>query len=185
MFKLARIVAAIGLIALLVSVSAPSAEARGRGGLNVSIYDYSGEGVDIGLEQPWRSGSIGTRCARTVFATIDQDFDPPFEDCPDADILVHYSGYLKVPRTGVYTFYGSVDDGFHMKLDRKVVLNDWEVQGADLYNVGGDIRLRGRQAYEVNAWLFQFGGPGAARLYYSFRGSDPQLVPASWFSTRR
>jgi len=185
MDRFAKIVTAIGLIALMGFVSVPNAEARGRGGLNVSIYDYSDEGVDIGSEQPWRSGSVGTRCARAVFATIDQDFGPPYEDCPDGNFLVHYSGYLKVPRTGVYTFYGSVDDGFHMKLGRKVVLQDWEIQGAEFYNVEGDIRLRGRQAYEFNAWHFEAGGPGAARLYYSFRGSAPQLVPASWFSTRR
>ena len=191
MFRLTKIVAAIGLIALLVSVSAPSAEARGRGGLNVAIYDFSNtiysveEAYAIVSYQPWRSGPVGSRCARLVLDTIDQDFSPQYGNCGEEDFLVHYSGYLRVPRTSRYTFYASVDDGFHLQLGRDVVLNDWEVQGAEDFNVQGDIRLRRGVVYELNAWLFDGCCGNEAHLYYSVGGGDPQLVPASWFSTRR
>ena len=191
MSRLVKIFSTIGLIAALAFISVPNAEARGRGGLNVSIYDLSNSRYNndeaIFSYQPWRYGPVGSLCARVVLDTIDQNFDPQYGSCGPDDFLVHYNGYLKVPRTGVYTFYAAVDDGFHLQLGREVVLYDWEPQGADYFyfNVEGDIRLTGGRAYELNAWLNQGGGGKDAHLYYSVRGSEPQLVPASWFSPRR
>ncbi len=185
MSRFVKIVSTIGLIAALAFISVPNAEARGRGGLNVSIYDISESGVDIYAYEPWSSGPIGSRCARVVLDTIDQDFAPQYGGCGEDNFLVHYSGYLKVPRTSVYTFYASVDDGFHLQLGREVVLYDWEEQGTESYNVEGDIRLRRGVAYELKAWLNQGGGGKGAYLYYSVGGGQIELVPASWFSPRR
>jgi hypothetical protein len=189
MSRLVKIFSTIGLIAALAFISVPNAEARGRGGLNVSIYDLSNSRYNndeaIFSYQPWRYGPVGSLCARVVLDTIDQNFDPQYGSCGPDDFLVHYNGYLKVPRTGVYTFYAAVDDGFHLQLGREVVLYDWESQGAYDFNVEGDIRLTQGRAYELNAWLNQGGGGKDAHLYYSVRGSEPQLVPASWFSPRR
>ena len=192
MSRLVKIASTIGLIAALAFISVPNAEARGRGGLNVTIYDLTNTnyntdefGEAIYSYEPWRSGPVGSRCARVVLDTIDQDFSPQYGSCPEEQFLVHYSGYLKVPRTGVYTFYARVDDGFHLQLGREVVLYDWEVQGAESFNVQGDIRLRRGVAYELNAWLNQGNGGKEAYLFYSVGGGNPELVPASWFSLRR
>ena len=192
MSRLVKIASTIGLIAALAFISVPNAEARGRGGLNVTIYDltntqYNTDEFDNAIYsyEPWRSGPVGSRCARVVLDTINQDFDPQYGSCPEEQFLVHYSGYLRVPRTNLYTFYASVDDGFHLQLGRDVVLNDWEVQGAEDFNVQGDIRLRRGVVYKLNAWLFDGCCGNEAHLYYSVGGGDPQLVPASWFSTRR
>jgi len=184
MSRFVKIASTIGLIAALAFISVPNAEAGYRGGLNVTIYDTSGIGVEISAYEPWISGPIGSRCAQ-FRATIDQDFSPEYGRCSLDDFLVHYSGYLKVPRTGIYTFYARIDDGFHLQLGGDVVLYDWEYQGGFYYNVQGDIELRGRRAYELQAWMFEGGGGQEAHLYYSVRGSEPQLVPASWFSPRR
>lgn len=184
MSRLVKIASTIGLIAALAFISVPNAEARHREGLNVSIYDTSGMG-DIAAYQPWISGPIGSRCAQVVLDTIDQGFSPQYGSCGGNNFLVHYSGYLKVPRTGVYTFYARIDDGFHLQLGGDVVLYDWENQGDNYYNVQGDISLRGRRAYELQAWMFEAGGGQESHLYYSLSGSNPQIVPASWFSLRR
>ena len=191
MSRLVKIVSTIGLIAALAFISVPNAEARGRGGLNVTIYDLTNtqyntnESAAIYSYEPWRSGPVGSRCARVVLDTIDQDFAPQYGSCPEEQFLVHYSSYLRVPRTGVYTFYASVDDGFRLQLGREVVLFDWEPQGNSFYNVEGEIRLRRGVAYELNAWLNQGAGDVDAYLYYSVGGGNIELVPASWFSLRR
>ena len=192
MSRLVKIVSTIGLIAALAFISVPNAEARGRGGLNVTIYNLTNTKYDLNefgdaiySYEPWRSGPIGSRCARVVLDTIDQDFDPQYGSCDEEQFLVHYSGYLRVPRTGVYTFYAVVDDGFHLQLGREVVLYDWEPQGGTYFNVQGDIRLRRGVAYELNAWLNEGFVISEAHLYYSVGGGDPELVPASWFSLRR
>ena len=192
MSRLVKIVSTIGLIAALAFISVPNAEARGRGGLNVTIYDltntqYNTDEFDNAIYsyEPWRSGPVGSRCARVVLDTINQDFDPQYGSCPEEQFLVHYSSYLRVPRTGVYTFYASVDDGFRLQLGREVVLFDWESQGAWSFNVQGDIRLRRGVAYELNAWLNQGNGGKEAYLFYSVGGGNIELVPASWFSLRR
>lgn len=185
MAKFLKIVSSIGLVAVLVFLSAPNTQARGRGGLNVFIYDLSEYGGNIYSYEAWVSGPIGSRCARVVLDDIDQDFDPQYGSCGPDNFLVHYSGYLTVPHSGTYTFYASVDDGFHLQLGREVVLYDWQSQGATEWNVEGDIRLSRGRAYQLKAWLNQGGGGKEAHLYYSVRGSEPELVPASWFSTRR
>ena len=182
----------IGLIAALAFISVPNAEALGRGGLNVTIYDLTNTNYNTGefgdaiySYHPWRYGPVGSLCARVVLDTIDQNFNPQYGSCGEEDFLVHYSGYLKVPRTGLYTFYARVDDGFHLRLGRKVVLYAWEPQSASYYNVQGAIRLMGGQAYELKAWMNEGCCDNEAHLYYSLRGSSPELVPASWFSQRR
>jgi len=191
MSRFVKIISTIGLIAALAFISVPNAEARGRGGLNVTIYDFSNtnysdeESYAILSYRPWRSGPVGSRCARLVLDTIDQNFYPQYGSCGEDNFLVHYSGYLKVPRSGVYTFYARIDDGLHLQLGREVVLYDWEAQGIESFNVQGDIKLRRGVAYELNAWLFDGCCDNEAHLYYSVGGSDPELVPASWFSQRR
>jgi hypothetical protein len=49
-------------------------------------------------------------------------------------VIVNYYGYITIPTAGTYTFYNASDDGFYMKIDGAVVINDWQEQGTQYYN---------------------------------------------------
>jgi hypothetical protein len=50
---------------------------------------------------------------------------------------VNYYGYITVPTAGTYTFYNASDDGFYMKIDGAVVINDWQNKVLITYNGSG------------------------------------------------
>jgi hypothetical protein len=95
-------------------------------------------------------------------------------------VLVKYWGQIYVPGTGsqTLTFYNSSDDGFYMRINNQVVINDWQEQGPAFYNGSGSITLTGGQYYDIEAWYYENGGGAAAQLYWNQSGSIA-LVPTS------
>ena len=185
----------IGLIAVMVLSAAGDASAVGRHGLRLSLYDNHDagwDGEDWESIQPWSDGPVGSRCAYNIVQNIDFNFTSGIGSCPTDeeddggvyDLLSNFTGYMRVPRTGVYTLYARVDDGFYLKVGRDVVLQDWEDQGPDDYNVQGTVTLRRGRPYKVDAWYYENGGGNDVHLYYSMNGSEPVIVPSRWFSLR-
>jgi hypothetical protein len=95
-------------------------------------------------------------------------------------VIVKYWGYIYVPGTGsqTLTFYNSSDDGFYMKINNQLVINNWAEQGPSYYNGSGSITLTGGQYYALEAWYYENGGGAAAMLYWNQTGSIA-LVPTS------
>lgn len=95
-------------------------------------------------------------------------------------VIVKYWGYIYVPGSGsqTLTFYNSSDDGFYMRINNQVVINDWQEQGPNYYNGSGSITLTGGQYYDIEAWYYENGGGAAAQLYWNQSGSIA-LVPTS------
>ncbi len=95
-------------------------------------------------------------------------------------VLVKYWGYIYVPGTGpqTLTFYNSSDDGFYMRINDQVVINDWQEQGQSYYNGSGAITLTGGQYYAIEAWYYENGGGAAAQLFWNQSGAIA-LVPTS------
>jgi hypothetical protein len=90
-----------------------------------------------------------------------------------------------VPGTGsqTLTFYNSSDDGFHLRLNNQVVINNWAEQGAAFYNGSGSITLTGGQYYALEAWYYENGGGAAAHLYWNQTGSIALVPTTSYFLT--
>ena len=95
-------------------------------------------------------------------------------------VIVKYWGFIYVPGTGsqTLTFYNSSDDGFYMKINNQLVINNWAEQGPSYYNGSGSITLTGGQYYALEAWYYENGGGAAAMLYWNQTGSIA-LVPTS------
>lgn len=167
-------------------MSAPDAMARVRSGLSFVVWEQPGlDGEDWEALKPWRSmsGLNRNECHAEVITAIDDDWDADSPGaCHHEDFLARYSGYITAPRSGMYTFYASVDDGVWLKIGRRVVFSDWADQGMETYNVDGSVRLRARVRYPLEAWMYENAGGAGFRLYYSVGNSDPALVPRSWFS---
>jgi len=100
-------------------------------------------------------------------------------------VIVKYWGYIYVPGTGsqTLTFYNSSDDGFYMKINNQLVINNWAEQGPSYYNGSGSITLTGGQYYALEAWYYENGGGAAAMLYWNQTGSIALVPTSSYYLT--
>ena len=98
-------------------------------------------------------------------------------------VIVKYWGYLYVPGSGsqTLTFNNYSDDGFYMKINDTVVINDWQEQGPSYYNGSGSITLTGGQYYAIEVWYYENGGGAASVLYWNQSGSTA-VVPTSSYA---
>ena len=178
------------LLMLVVGfVTTPNAEARGRAGLLVTVYNFPStyDWRDWEESSPWtRSRSLRRPCLTTTFTQIFHDWGEGSvgRRCNDDDFLVRYQGFIRVPTTETYTFYTSTDDGFRLQIGRSVVIDDWEDQEDEEWNAEEGISLVANRGYTLEAWLYENGGGAVAELYYSVGGDEPSVVPSSWFSHR-
>ena len=98
-------------------------------------------------------------------------------------VIVKYWGYIYVPGSGsqTLTFYNYSDDGFYMKINDTVVINDWQEQAPNYYNGSGSITLTGGQYYAIEVWYYENGGGAASVLYWNQSGSTA-VVPTSSYA---
>ena len=99
-------------------------------------------------------------------------------------VIVKYWGYIYVPVAGysqTWTFYNYSDDGFYMKINDTVVIDDWQEQGGTLYNGSGSITLAGGQYHLIEVWYYENGGDAAAGLYWIQTGGS--CWPLCWLNS--
>ena len=90
-----------------------------------------------------------------------------------------FTGYVRVPRTGVYTFTARSDDGAALWVgDRNLF---WSVgQSPKTTETWGQIALQAG-LHPITLTYFQAYGPMALELLVSGPGIRRQVVPSSWF----
>jgi hypothetical protein len=97
-------------------------------------------------------------------------------------VIVNYYGYITIPTAGTYTFYNASDDGFYMKIDGAVVINDWQEQGTQYYNGIGTKTFASAGTYAIDVWYYENGGGAASMLFWNLNGSI-QTVSAEYYTT--
>ena len=97
-------------------------------------------------------------------------------------VIVNYYGYITIPTAGTYSFYNASDDGFYMKIDGAVVINDWQEQGTQYYNGSGIKTFASAGTYAIDVWYYENGGGAAAMLFWNLNGSI-QTVSADYYTT--
>ena len=124
-------------------------------------------------------------------------YEGPWEGAPDYDALqpvaegiaaildlshrkreeyfgFRFTGYIKVSRLGVYTFFVKSDDGFRLWIGDKVVVNHYgwhsarEVQGSIALNAG---------VYPIKADYFEWSGDEGLDVTYEGPGIQKQGIP--------
>ncbi len=101
-------------------------------------------------------------------------------------VIVKYWGYIYVLGSGsqTLTFYNSSDDGFYMRINNQVVINDWQEQGPNYYNGSGSITLTGGQYYALEVWYYENGGGAVAQLYWNQSGTIALVPTSSYYLTQ-
>lgn len=81
-------------------------------------------------------------------------------------------GYIEAPHTGKVTFHAEADDGIHLSIDGKTVIDGWGLQEKR----SGQIVMRKQQKYPVAIGYYQDGGPCYMRLYWSWDGQEKVAI---------
>jgi len=164
---------------LFVSVAPALGETSS--GLNVTVYSYDPSAT------PERQPYVLCSEAWTHVDNIDADYDNQYEGvvagCQTDFVLVHYTGFVTFPDSGVYSFMAPADDGFYLSLDNNTIIDDWFLKGR-YGNVYDNITIEGGHTYALDAWFYEYGGGASATL--QFKKSDSEYwvtVPAAYFTT--
>jgi WD40 repeat protein/predicted Ser/Thr protein kinase len=99
---------------------------------------------------------------------------------PDARLLpdwfsIRWTGWLKAPRAGRYTFRLQADDGTRLWVDGKLLLNRWEGLAGTAHETTLDLSA-GPHALRLD--YFQAMGKASISLHWSPPGGRPGPVPA-------
>ncbi len=91
-----------------------------------------------------------------------------------------FSGFIQAPETGIYTFYLTCNDGGVLYIgDQKIIDNDGLHSDK---TKGGQAGLQ-KGLHPISVDFMEYGGGYALDLKYSYKGSEPKPVPASWFKS--
>jgi len=131
-------------------------------GLNYSYYEGKWDGLpDFSKEKPVKSG-------------ITNIFDLTKRDQDDW-IGFEFTGYVKVEKDGIYTFYTESDDGSCLYVNDKLVVNNDGFHGMREY--AGQIALKAG-LHPIRVPFFEGGIEEGLILRYSGPGLEKQEIPA-------
>jgi hypothetical protein len=125
-------------------------------GLKVEVYTFDPNALPD--RQPYEL------CQTEITTVSNINFDVGGDvvaECQTDFVIVHYSGYLTLDRTGLVSLQSWADDGFYLTLDDQVLINDWTLKGCS-----GSSALIGVTAgvsMKLDAWWFEYGG-GACNI---------------------
>ena len=117
---------------------------------------------ELHKETPTRSGIIPT-------VSIDQYNE-------EKNFGYHFDGYIKIPQTGIYTFYLSSNDGSLLKLNDYILIsNDGPHAKREL---SSSISLK-KGIFKISIAYFQLGGNSNLELYWQNKDLNKSEIPAN------
>lgn len=99
----------------------------------------------------------------------------PFEDFPENNFSVRWTGYLKPDKSETYTFDVGSDDGVRLYIDDELVINDWSDHAYLTNSFTKD--LKAGQLYKIKLEYYERGG-GAIVKFGWRKPNDELLVDA-------
>ena len=100
---------------------------------------------------------------------------------PQTGFGLTLSGFIRVPRQGIYTFYLSSDDGSRLEIGGRVVVDHDGYHSQSVKT--GQVGLR-RGWHPISVRYFQGGGGMALGLEVEGPGVSRRDVPAHWLAHR-
>lgn len=91
-----------------------------------------------------------------------------------------WTGKIKVPNNGNYTFHTSSDDGVRVWINNKLVIDNWTDHAWTDNSVTVNNLIAGVQ-YDIKVEYYENGGWAIMRLLWSGPGVTDQVIPSSAF----
>ena len=131
-------------------------------GLDYNYYEYGGTSLPNFADL--KSNSSGT---------VDSFIIPKTERIEN--FALKYTGYIKIPKDGLYTFYTTSDDGSAILIDNKLVVNN-DGQHAMVENSGNVMLNSGY--HKIVLLFFQAGGGMGLEAAIKGPNMEKQIIPA-------
>lgn len=129
---------------------------------------------------PTRSDSVYNYCKTITLPNINHNWGSgDILGCGSEFVMIHYTGTITPDKTDTYNFLNIADDGFYMKINGQVAIDNWTLKGCG-GSWGPGIPLEANKAYEIDAWFYEWGGGACSTLYYN-SSTNYGVVPTSWF----
>ena len=103
---------------------------------------------------------------------------PPVKGINPNKCSVRYTGRLKSPKTGVFTFSARVDDGIRVWVDEKLIINNWRLNDVGYSN--GSIEMKANQYYDLKIEYFNALLEAELRLLWQLPSDDKEK---SWLES--
>lgn len=166
----------IGLAASLAWTAADD-EKKGeaQAGLLCQIWDIGEEIEDF--PDPKAIKPVVTRADKTIDVNVGMDTWPGTE--LSDYLFIRWTGKIKIPKDGKYTFYLESDDGSRLYVDGKQVISNGGLHG--MHEEKGTVELKAG-SYDIKIEFFENGGEAGCRFSWSADGIEKQIVPETALS---
>lgn len=103
------------------------------------------------------------------------------EDLPDNEYAISWAGYIKVPKTNLYTFHLTSDDGSQLLIEGAMAIDNDGLHGS--VTKSGSVRLN-PGLYRMEVKFFERDGAEVLKLEVEAAGLPRQNIPTSWLFTK-
>ena len=123
----------------------------------------------------------GTDFDRLVATRTDDKIDMYWNDTPPVKGIdphkcsIRWTGRLRPPETGTYTFSARVDDGIRVWVGGKIVIDDWGLNDVGVFK--GEVKMEAGKFYDLKVEYFNALIEGEITLLWNIPDRDE-----SWFS---
>jgi|GEM_PF-6546132 len=107
---------------------------------------------------------------------------PVDEGSPNDGFAINWKGSIYAPVSGTYTFYATADDGFRLWIDKKMIIDKWELQNG--ITSSGSIDLQGGKWYDFNANYFENEEAASIKLEWSNPATSRVMISPDFFTPR-
>ena len=141
-------------------------------GLRGEYYNDGNDAV-YPLEDPFTGSPVLTR----TDASVDFNWgrNSPASEVSSDYFSVKWSGQVRAPVSGSYTFTVTADDGVRLFLNGELVIDAWQDQDATPYSY--TTTLTSGTLYNIELHYFEKAGDATCQLEWSYPGQGLQTIP--------
>ena len=127
------------------------------------------------LNNPFAAAPVLTRTDSTV--DFDWNYGSPAPQVNSSFFSARWTGRVRAPVTGTYTFYVTGDDGVRLLLNGNTVIDGWRDQGATSYSY--TTNLTAGTLYDIELDYYEHEGRAVCELQWSYPGQSTEVIPSS------
>jgi PA14 domain-containing protein/List-Bact-rpt repeat protein/fibronectin type III domain protein len=155
-----------------------------------ATYSVSSGGTGTGLRGEYYNDSpndayplntpfAGSPALTRTDATVDFDWgsDSPASQVNSNFFSARWTGQVKAPVSGSYTFTVTGDDGVRLFINGTTAIDGWRDQGATPYSY--TTTLSAGTLYNIELHYYEHESDAVCRLLWSYPGQSTQTIPSS------